>query len=232
MPVNFDDYLSAKKETTGKTWDNKQNYRAVDNSMGELLSEIIKARFKDYYNSNNVKVTKEEPDQYGVLADYAPLGHTIRAGKINDNHVTYDDGTYKGYDTPKVIENLANILHEIYHSRSAAGEHQSKHLGKDWQNMLKEAQEAGFPSVERGFFGGDKLEEFLATAVVLRDMQNRGITPTGRYAPLARKLSEMRTKYPWMDQWLDVNAAPETPDLIPKPQGMFDIIKDKFKGKK
>lgn len=219
--ADFSDYLKTNKATSGPTvgYNGKPDggqWHEQSNALGQQVVGIIQKDFPDHVDAINTKVSGT-PAEDGATASYGGLGgDKINLGKIAGNNITWTDKNgqptknSKPLPTDKVNEALATTLHEIQHARMANIGSFNDGLGKDWKNMLDDAAQHDFPSVDpQGARNGDALNEFLATATTLKEMQRRGYTPTGRYAEPAAALATMEHKYPWLKQYVINYIYPE-----------------------
>jgi hypothetical protein len=235
MPTNWKDFLGDTTPRVAETYPSGKN-RLTDsnalidtkieypNASRSLISQVIQKAFPQYVNRNNTKVT-DNPAEDGALASYGGLGgDKINAGKVPTGNIsTYSykgqpvTGAY-GATSDDVMEGVEVMLHELYHGRVANNPNatpNSNKLGKDWQNMLKDAQKAGFPSVGTGIGGGDNLEEFLATAVPISQMRQMGMTPTGRFKDIPDALTALSQKYTWLPDYIKQQSDPESQKAPP-----------------
>jgi hypothetical protein len=241
MPTNWGPFLAgteprvAEKFTSGKNRltdsnalvDTKMEY---PNATRTLVAQIVQKAFPQYVNRNNAKVTADLSEN-GALASYGGLkGNQISAGKISGNIETY---TYKdqpvtgafGATTDDVMDGVGIMLHELMHARQHSNPNStpnSSKLGKDWQSLLKDAAELDFPSVKKNLFGGDALEELIATAVPVTEMRQRGMTPTGRLKDIPAALDKLNAKYPWLPDYIKEQSDPES--MKPKPSTLDTAV--------
>jgi hypothetical protein len=233
MAADFSDYLSGAMSAPQEAnlWDSKTGqatkgtYVTHPNAAGDLVQQILASRFPDYLSHVNTKVTRQEPEARGALADYSAMENAVHAGKLKGDITTYAnaDGSPRpgnsGADTNDVINNLGLMMHELMHARyaqSGVGNY-GINAGKDWSDMLKTAQTMDFPSMGGDLRNGDTLEEFLSTAVPVRQMTAAGMTPTGRFKDIPGKLDELTKTYPWMNDWLQTYSVPETAKSVAEP---------------
>lgn len=232
MPTNWTGFLQGttptqeKKNSVEHLSDGGSKVDAdtlYPNGTRNLIADVVQKAFPQYVNRNNTKVTGD-PAESGALASFGGLkGNSISAGKITGDMKTYSykgqpvGGTY-GATSDDVMEGVEVMLHELYHGRVASNNvatPNTSKLGKDWQNMLKDAQGAGFPSVGTGLGGGDNLEEFLATAVPISQMKQQGMTPTGRFKDIPAALDDLNKKYPWLPDYIKQQSDPESQKAPP-----------------
>jgi hypothetical protein len=221
--ADFSDYLNKTNTTsTGPTkgYNGKPDggkFVTQDNAVGKQVVNIIQKDFPDHVDAINTKITGDQPSE-GADASFGGLGgDKIALGNIKgDNTVWFDkNGKPSKNNQPppveKVNEALATTLHEIQHARMQNIGTFNAGLGKDWKQMLSDAAQHDFPSVQQGIAvnNGDSLNEFLATATTIKEMQRRGYTPTGRYAEPAAALATMEHKYPWLKQYVINYIYPE-----------------------
>lgn len=219
MPVDWSDYLSSNKITMGDLRDDPGGkYTVRSNGLGELVQQVIQGSFPQYSDITNTKILKESPEDYNTLASYSPASDSIKLGRVTDSIATYTKngkpvGGANGPNSNDVIEAVTTTMHELYHARSAnakaTGNFEGPNLGSDWKGMLKEASAAGFPSIGIHTFGGDNIEEFLATAVPVTQMQAKGMTLTGRYKNVPNQLADLNKKYPWLSGFIQEHAMVE-----------------------
>ena len=228
MPVNFLKYTADSKYTeTVDTHPSGAKYKRIDNPAGvqELVTQVFLTKFPDYANAVNTKVTAERAKD-GAVAEYGGLaGDQIKAGKLTGATRTTEKLSkvgevyqpYVGPNTDAVIEYLGTMLHEVYHGRAdKIGSFGRKlprdsegKISSDVQKALKVAEEKGFPSVGNNLFLGDNLNEFLATAVTVTDMKERGINPTGRFKGPSDSLESMKKDFPWLEPFINEYRFPE-----------------------
>jgi hypothetical protein len=219
--ADFSDYLSTNKTTSGPTvgYNGKPDggqYHDQSNALGQQVVGIIQKDFPDHVDAINTKVTGSEAED-GATASYGGLsGDAIKLGKVQGSNVTWTDKngnptkSSKPLPTSQVNEALATTLHEIQHARMANIGTFNDGLGDNWKKMLDDAAQHDFPSVDpQGARNGDALNEFLATATTIKEMQRKGYTPTGRYAEPAAALTTMEQKYPWLKQYVINYIYPE-----------------------
>jgi len=214
--ADFSPYLASNKTETGPTAIPKGgSYTTQTNALGAKLVGIIQKDFPDHVDAINTKVTADMPSE-GATADYGGLGgDKINLGKLVGSETFWTDSKGKRLNadtlpTSKVNEALATTLHEIQHARMDNVTSFNAGLGDNWRNMLNDAADHDFPSVSKdGVKNGDMLNEFLATATTLKEMQRRGYAPSGRYAEPAAALPALEKKYPWLKQYIINYIYPE-----------------------
>lgn len=198
---------------TGKTWDKKQTYRSDPGMEARIIELLLQTHFPETFQFSKAKFTKDQPNRSAVASTGGlnPVGQVNLGPGFFNPTVTYSGGTQKGLSTPEILEKLLTILHEGYHVRSnhAPGTHR-KVEKTQWQSLLDSAKQQGFPSVGKHLFGGDNLEEFLATAVPLTEWERKGLGPTsGQYKGLDSKLENLKKEYPWLAAYIEENSRPE-----------------------
>lgn len=232
MPTNWASFLQGttpiqeKKNSVEHLTDGGAKVDAdtvYPNGTRNLIAQVVQKAFPQYVNRNNTKVTGDSAED-GALASFGGLkGNQISAGKITGDFKSYSYkgqpvGGVSGANSDDVIEGVEVMLHELYHGRAASNPNATPNtskLGKDWQNMLADAQKAGFPSVGTGVGGGDNLEEFLATAVPISEMKSKGMTPTGRFKDIPDALDGLNKKYPWLPDYIQQQSDPESQKAPP-----------------
>jgi hypothetical protein len=238
--ADFKPFLDAVKPETGKTHDGKETWTTV--GTGGLIASIVQKAFPEYVKNLNTKVTAQMPE-YGVTASYGGLaGDTIKAGKLTEGNITtYTDKKGNSVvggssdDSDTVMEGVTTMLHELYHARiskAKIGEFKSPNLGANWKDLVKDAQKLQLPSLGSGF-GGDNLEELLATAVPITQMRAMGMTPTGTWKGHAASIDKLQTKYPWLKKYIADFAKPEQISAVakamkPEDPSMLDSIGNAF----
>lgn len=223
MPVDFSKYLETNKLVEGNTEFPLDGSKSITNTnaLGDLVAKILQTSFPAYVNNTNTKVTADEPKDFYTTAEYGGLaGDTIKLGKVEGRITTFLDpkGAPKlregavGATSNDVIEALGVTMHELMHARFASSKVDSFgiNLGKDGHQLLKDANEAGFPSLGSTIFYGDSLNEFLASAIPARQMLDRGMTPTGVIGRAAKMLPDLIKKYPWLNDYMNTYSVPET----------------------
>lgn len=234
--IDFSEFTNRGPISTGvTTFPAGITYSSDPAGGAKSIVDLVKTMFPDYANSTNAKVTNTEPKNWYTLAETGGmLGNNISAGRLGrDSIVSYGDGTTKGVRKEDTIKDTAILLHEIMHTRQNASKEtdlQKIGLGDDWKELLNAAEKANFPSIASTSWGGNKLEEFLATAVPLRDMQRRGLKPGGVMTEPAKQLDVMLQQFPWLPKYLDINSMPEVPSLKGWEPGIIQKAKDWLKG--
>ena len=247
MPVDWSQYLATNKTTDVLADGGTTRVQDASNGLGDLVSKIIQAQFGPQIAGLSTKITAEKPP-VGTLAEYGgAAGDTIKLGNISHDMEISETvkGKRKGQtwnaqggyvDTAGVLEGVADTMHELYHARTATagvgGYKSSSALGSDWKDMLVDAGKAGFPSVTSALGGGDRLEEFLATAVTLGDMKNKNMSLTpgvGRMGSLPTALDTLSAKYKWLPAFIQENSNPTKPAKSPPSKGITGSILDFFK---
>lgn len=219
MPVDLSEWLFETKPSTQPTYMDKNITSEYDpKGTRVLLAALLDTKFSDYLFAGNEPMLPSVPTNPNAVADTGGLAPGIRAGNVGKSTVSYSDNkNYKMENPEELFADLTVLLHEITHTRQSQSRDQSqtKAIGKDWQDLLVDAKALGFPSVGSGVAGGDNLNEFLATAVPLKDMQRRGIVPEqlGSYKKVAESLPKLEKKYPWLETYIKVNAQPEVPSV-------------------
>ncbi len=204
------DFVKFIAATPNKT-EKRGNVTIEHHGTNSMIADIVKKSFPQYVNKVNTKVTAEMPE-YGAHASYGGLsGDVVKAGNLGGRHISSfkrdgknETGT-TGATSDDIMEDVTSTLHELYHGRTATSKvrtYKSVNLGKDWKDMLKDAQGLELPSVGGGWGGGDNLEEFLASAVPLEQMKAMGMTPTGMWKEHAKSVDTLKTKYPWLKQYI------------------------------
>jgi hypothetical protein len=56
---------------------------------------------------------------------------------------------------------------------------------------------------------GDNLNEYLATAVTLKNMKDKNVIPTGRYKDLPAAQDSMEKTFPWLKDYVNTYRRPE-----------------------
>lgn len=248
MPVDWTQYLATNKTADYIADQGGTRVQTASNGVGDLVSRIIESQFSNYTSGVNTKISPEKAAD-GALSEYGGLsGDVIKLGKVSAPMGISETlkGKQKGQtwngngayvDTAQVLDGVASTLHELYHARTAtahsAGYVGDPSLGKDWKAMLDDAGKADFPSVSTAIGGGDRLEEFLATAVPITDLRAKGITlSSGRMRGLPEELDKLVTKYPWVPGFIKANSDPQAKAAAAKPQpskGLVGSILDFFK---
>ena len=195
-------------------------YEVHKDGLQNLLVKILEAQFPDLVAAGNGKLLNKSPGP-GAVMDYAPVSGEIR-GKprsgygtdyIVDRSKIGNVTGVRGATTDQVVDNLGSLLHEFYHARAAKGPgNYSKGLatqGNEWKVLLENAITAGFPSISTTYGGGDKLEEFLASAVAVKHMEAKGIQPVNRWAAVAQNLKQLESLHPWLADYITQWEAPE-----------------------
>jgi hypothetical protein len=214
--ADFSPYLAANKTETGKTYDGG-NWNTQTNAYGNAAVDIIKKDFPDHIDAINTKITANKASEGAAASFGGAQGDVINMGNVGGSDTTWTDKNGKPsksnrpLDVNKRNEVLATMLHEVQHARMDQVNSFNAGLGDKWHTMLDEAAKAGFPSVQEGiaYNNGDSLNEFLATATTIKEMQRKGYEPTGRYAEPAAALPKMEAKYPWLKQYIINYIYPE-----------------------
>lgn len=216
--ADFSNYLTTNVTSTKPNYDGKGTNTFQSNALGAKVVDIIQKDFPQHIDAINTKITGDRTG--GVtLAEYGGLaGDMIKLGNIQGSSVTWKDknGNVTGSDEDvnmkpnKINDGLGIALHEIQHARMAGIGSFNDGVGKDYGNMLEDAAKAWFPSVvTNGPKNGDQLNEFLATATTIKEMQNKGYKPSGLMAEPAAQLPVMEAKYPWLKQYIINYINPE-----------------------
>lgn len=219
--ADFNPYLATNKTETGATvaYNGKPDggkFVSQSNALGAQLVGIIKKDFPDHIDAIDTKITGNQPSE-GATASYGGLnGDQINLGKIIGSNTQWFDKNGKPsknnqpLPTSTVNEALATTLHEIQHARMNKIGTFNDGLGDNWKGMLDDAAKGDFPSVDpQGVRNGDALNEFLATATTIKEMQRKGYPLTGRYQAPAAALTTMESKYPWLKQYVINYIYPE-----------------------
>lgn len=216
--ADFTDYLKTNQTTTQPNYDGKGTNTVQTNALGAHVVDIIQKDFPQHIDAINTKVLGQASAQ-GATAEYGGLaGDSIKLGNLQGSSVTWKDknGNVTGSDEDvnmqpwKVNEALGITLHEIQHARMAGIGNFNDGVGKDYGNMLDDAAKAFFPSVvPNGPKNGDQLNEFLATATTIKEMQNKGYKPSGVMASATAALPGLEKKYPWLNQYIINYINPE-----------------------
>lgn len=260
MPIDFTDWKKSNQTYFEDSKTTKENApwlkpddlggtrEYVTNNIADLVPAIIEAKFKDYQYSSNAKFVNQKPDS-GVVADTGGfLGNQVRVGNLRPSSpdVYYHSASgknsaYRGNTTTdQVMDALGTSLHEIMHTRQQQDREELQKTtlpaniiaNKAWVAMLKDATKHNFPSVpDNGTQNGDTLQEFLASAVAIKDMQERGITPTGTLKDAAKGLPLLEKKYSWLPKYINDNRRPEVPTLKTWEPGIMQTVLDFIKGK-
>lgn len=209
--ADFSDFTKGNKTETGKMYGGG-TYESQSQGVRTALVSTIQDKFPQFVSDINTKVLGEKAE--GAIASYGGLGgDTIKAGSLKGATVkqtTPDGKVTQMYDSPKELsEPLSIMLHEIQHARMDKIGKFDYGLGGDWKDMLKDAEKASFPSVGTGVGGGDNLNEFLATATVIKEMKKAGYPIEGKFAGPAKELTKMEAKYPWLRQYIVNYVQPE-----------------------
>lgn len=199
---------------TGPTWNNKATYTADPGGEAKLVEMLLKLHFPEAAQMSGAKLSPKPPS-LGAVASTGGLGPAgeVRVGPdFFRDSLTYSTGEVKGLKTPAILEKLATLLHEGYHTRSAhtPGVARSLPPKKELPVMLENAKAAGFPSLDRHLFMGDNLEEFLATAVPMSDWRKTSIGPApGRWGKVERGLEQLEVLHPSLKAYIETNSRPE-----------------------
>ena len=224
MPVDVSELMDTSKLETGVSWGNRP-FVADPVGTGKLLVAVLNGRFPDYMAASDAVLSTQKA-QEGAVAETGGLqGNKVSLGKILDSTVDFSGNDlsvrdkFKGPNTSELMDALGITLHELVHTRQAKGEPgvQKLALGSDWQDMLKDAAKAGFPSITSAWAGGDKLQEFLATAVAITDMKERDFPVTGKLKSASDALPALKDKYSWLSSYIDAQRRPEIPSLKAAP---------------
>ena len=241
MPIDFSAWLNPSDAPTdiitfddGKPKPWIKNYKPNNfvehvGGLQDKILNVLRTNFPMQLEMSNARVTADKPKDYYTQAEFGGLaGNVIKAGKLTGN--TYQnvevgtgkkdanqDLSYTGEG--KTTDGVFTMLHEIYHSRANGVARYNQKLGPDWRDMLKDAVKAGFPSTNKGWAGGDNLEELLASAVSIQDMQSKNMKfdKDSKYLYLPKELDNLKEKYSWMQDWLDTYQRPELLADIKKP---------------
>ena len=194
-------------------------YQVHKNGLQDMLVRILQAHFPEAVAGGSGQLTNESPGP-GAVADFGTLSGKIRAQprSTDKDFIVRRDAKgnvikVNGATTQDVLAQLPTLLHEIYHSRAAKAPggyvRGAESKGAEWQLMLENASAAGFPSIQQPVFGGDKLEEFLATATAVKQMQAKGIPVVGTLEKAGKNLQQLEMLHPWLSEYIDQRAAPE-----------------------
>jgi hypothetical protein len=214
--ADFNPYLASNKTETGNTYDGGK-WKTQTNAYGAAAVDIIKKDFPEHIDQINTKITAGDASA-GAEASYGgSQGDVVNMGKVGGSDTTWTDKngkpskSNKPLDSNKTNEVLATMLHEVQHARMDGVNSFNAGIGQDWKKMLDDADKANFPSITSGLadHNGDALNEFLATATTIKEMQRKGYEPTGRYAEPAKQLPIMEKKYPWLKQYIINYIYPE-----------------------
>lgn len=218
--ADFSNYVATNKVQTGPTVTQgagknpATSYEYQTNALAPWLQKTIQDKFPQFVDAINTKITGEKAAE-GNTAEYGGLaGDTIKLGNLQGSLTTWKTAMGKptgntGIQGSIPNEALTTTLHELMHARMSKIGSFNDGIGDNWKDMLKDAENAGFPSVHGDTPNGDMLNEFLATATTLKEMQKANIAPGGRYVPVAKALPAMEQKYPWLKQYIINYINPE-----------------------
>lgn len=174
---------------------------------------VVKAKFPDYLQAADGYTISADKDLPGyVNGEHDKKEKTIKIAAPQD-----DKGTFTSNN---VMNFVGTILHELHHARDlgAQGSKTSYErnirqlLGQEndpkfWENsygpLMEKAQDQGLPSIDKTNYFGNTAE-FMATAVPMLDMRDRGIN--GQYL---KNIEEIIKQVPEMENVIKANRYPE-----------------------
>lgn len=240
--------------TTGGT------YVTTDRDAAKLAVDVVRNLFPDYIKDNTAKISAgpTRDARQNAIADYSLLGHNIvidptkLAGRWSPSVSQFFPDDKKkskevqvNFTTEEVLTNVNTLLHELYHARTGGGWTQSKVRSKAEKDLkiTPEMQKdiAKMASSDPYNMGSalysirpDSLdtEEFMANAVTLTDMKQRGALPeTGRLREKMRTIEEIVAKYPQIGTYIENQRQPEAEakkKQPPEPGSLGAIIETIF----
>lgn len=234
--------LNSENTATEKQYVNSENkYTEFSDAGGILVSELLKNVFPDYLASSSAKILPKISS--GSTAEFSVLGNSIsrlpKQSFIADKSGVGLSGTVS---TDEVLNNLFVYLHEITHARSpivntraTVGAPSPEAVQEMLTSAIDPRKNYNFPSQgEKG-----DLEELVASLLPIRDMNARNIFLTGtRFGGAQKGYSDLRSQYPWLDNFLSAQSQPEkkfkkdSPQMIETPKSFTDFFQSlDFSGK-
>lgn len=170
---------------------------------------VVKAKFPDYINSVDTKVTPTDRLPYAVQGNYNLEDKNIQISAPKD--------IYSGFTTDAVINVVGTILHEIHHARDFSksggqtssdrsfaqvqGVNKENYVAK-FMNLVNTGEKEYLPSM--GKDTSQNFTEFMATAVPTMDMKDRGIQ--GQYL---KNVENIIKQIPEIEDAIKANRYPE-----------------------
>lgn len=233
-------------------------YQTTDDDAIKLALMVVQSIFPDYTQKISPKISPNQPSRWRSIAEYYPLGNSISfnpqkmAGQWSPSTSVFvpDDPkkpsrTQINFTTDEVLTNVNTILHELYHARgvggwAAHGRRDAEKLSGVTPEMKKDVAKMAtsdpFGVGNLYSLNGQYLdsEEFLANAVSLLDMKQRGAIP--EKGPLTEKLRTVEKiieKYPQMGAFIENQRQPDIPSLqsgAPEPGTLGSMLEAIFGG--
>jgi hypothetical protein len=218
---------------------------STQNAQAKLAAELMKVHFPDMLASNEAVVRAGTPAVPRALGVFDSDTNEItmrpeepRLSFFEKNPRFPNDPGYIGASqvptTEDVLNRLGVLAHEGYHARTT-GRGTGYLTRQGWDDVIelmgrkranefvKDLGEAKFPSVGiKGQSSAKRTEEFLATVVPMKQMEERGFLSEGwkRFKPEYERLAK---KYPEIEQVVGMWKQPESRPNV----GLMQRLKEK-----
>lgn len=247
----------------GETYNGVSTYVTDPNALDRLAVDLVQKLFPNYISAGSAKFSAKEPEgsENGTYT-WGPFSgaEEIRIAKLRGrygNGATTFTPTEKGIKQGRKPEGIVDfniqevagqvnlLLHELYHDRSKAGGRGDRKATMELFGVtpdhLQRANKIAMPedSYDPGTLfsmkkSGLDVEEFLANAVSLLDMKDKGLIPEqSRVAAQLSTVEKIMAEIPQMGKFINAQRQPEMPTMKPAKRelGIVDSLLQVLTGK-
>lgn len=211
---------------------NFKNRKYASNMYSALLPELMRAQFPEYVAFSPATVTAEAVKNPRTYGEFSPLQRTIALNHDGMNSMLMEPyGKYGNIGmsssdttTEETLNALRTLLHESMHARMNLGpnqrrtrEHPAAQLkklmsGDKYDEMIRDIQISGLPSVAEETSPYDIINEYFSTATPARQMAAKNMNTRKNRGEL-KEVDRLSNKYPELER---MRRDWERPELFAK----------------
>lgn len=205
----------------------------ANNVYSALLPELMRAQFPEYVAFSPATVTANEPSNQDYSGVFSPYRRTIDLSPEGINAMFLEPYGKYGYigagtntTTEETLNALRTMLHEAMHARMRPTEDQryfrehpaeqlKQRMSADrYDEMLRDIQISGLPSVKDETRPYNIINEYFSTATPARQLASKNMT-TRQNLRYLKEIDYLAKKYPELEK---MRSDWERPELFMNPR--------------